>query len=328
VLDPSPLLLRPGAVASPVQPDLAWHYGDPLGEQRAARRAPVLLDGWSCGTVLVSGPDRLSWLDALASQHFAALDVGAESQALWLSPRGHIAHHAEVRIAADGVELRTDSVTDAASLAEFLVSMRFRAAVEVRDLSGEVAALTLVGDGAPSSVTVPRGEFGARAAALIAEGHVPAGTWARDALAVAGRRPRFGVDNDDRTLPHEMPYWLGSAVALDKGCYSGQEPVARIENIGAPARRLVLLSLDGSGDVLPATGDEVRHADGAVVGRVGTVAQHWEDGPIALALVKRTVPPGVPLVAGGVDALIDPEDVVPAGPKRVYDRRQFVNLKR
>ena len=83
-----------------------------------------------------------------------------------------------------------------------------------------------------------------------------------------------------------------------------------------------------SGDVLPNIGDSVTLADGAIVGRVGTVAQHWEDGPIALALVKRTVAPGVPLVAGGVDALIDPEDVVPPGPKRVYDRKQFINLRR
>jgi folate-binding protein YgfZ len=327
-LGPSPLLSRPGAVASPAQPELAWHYGDPLGEQRAARRAGVLFDGWARGTVLVSGADRVSWLDNLASQDFAALDEGAASEALWLSPRGHIEHQAHVRVDANEIELRTESVAAAASLTEFLLSRRFRAAVEVRDVSGEVASLDIANGDALSSVTVPRGEFGARASALIGDGHIPAGTWARDALAVAARRPRFGVDNDDRTLPHEMPAWLSAAVALHKGCYCGQETVARIQNIGAPPRRLVLLNLDGSGDVLPATGDDVQTAGGTVVGRVGTVAQHWEDGPIALALVKRTVAPGVPLVAGAVDALIDPDDVPPPGPKRVYDRKQFIDLRR
>jgi folate-binding protein YgfZ len=325
---PSPLLSRPGAVASPTQPELAWHYGDPLGEQRAAGRSTVLLDGWACGTVVVSGDDRMTWLDALASQDFTSLADGDVTSALWLSARGHIEHLAAVRVDDSEIELRTESVAAAAALTEFLLSRRFRAAVEVRDASAEVAALDVIGGGQSSSVTVPRGEFGTRAAALIAEGHVPAGTWARDALAVAARRPRFGADNDDRTLPHEMPRWLADAVALGKGCYCGQETVARIENIGAPPRRLVLLNLDGSGDVLPNIGDSVTLADGAVVGRVGTVAQHWEDGPIALALVKRTVAPGVPLVAGGVDALIDPEDVVPPGPKRVYDRKQFINLRR
>lgn len=325
---PSPLLSRPGAVASPTEPELAWHYGDPLGEQRAAARGPVLMDGWSRGTVVVSGADRSAWLNALASQDFEALGDGAVSEALWLSPRGHIEHQAHVRVTDDEIELRTESAATAASLAEFLRSRRFRSAVDVRDSSSEVAPLELVDGDVTSFVTVPRGEFGARAAALIADGRRPVGTWARDALAVAARRPRFGADNDDRTLPHEMPYWLAAAVSLTKGCYCGQETVARIENIGAPPRRLVLLNLDGSGDVLPATGDQVQLADGTVVGRVGTVAQHWEDGPIALALVKRAVAPGVPLTAGGVDALIDPEDVVPPGPKRVYDRRQFVDLRR
>jgi folate-binding protein YgfZ len=328
-LEPSPLLARPGAVASPTQPELAWHYGDPLGEQRAAERGAVVQDGWARGTVIVSGADRLTWLDALASQDFTALAVGDSSSALWLSPRGHIEHMATVRIDADEVELRTESVAAAASLTQFLLSRRFRAVVEVRDASADVAALDVVDSGGASTMTVSRGEFGARASALVATGHVPVGTWARDALAVAARRPRFGADNDDRTLPHEMPRWLADAVALGKGCYCGQETVARIENIGAPPRRLVLLNLDGSGDVLPTTGEDVSLAGGgAVVGRVGTVAQHWEDGPIALALVKRSVAPGVPLVAGAVDALIDPADVVPAGPKRVYSRRQFIDLRR
>lgn len=330
---PSPLLSRPGAVAAP-QSSVAWHYGDPLREQRVAGRAAgILIDGWARGTVRVGGGDRLEWLNSLASQNFLALRAGDQTQALWLSPRGHVEHVARVHVLEDAVQLGTATARDAAALAEFLLSRRFRSAVDVEDVSGDVAPLIVAAPGGTTTTLVPRAHFGARAAELIAGGAVPAGSWAQDALRVVARTPRFGVDNDDRTLPHEMPEWLRSAVSLTKGCYCGQETVARIENIGAPPRRLVLLNLDGSGDNQPKPGAAITLAgsgDGAgkTVGRLGTVAQHWEDGPIALALVKRTVAPGVPLVADGVDALIDPADVVPAGPKVVYDRKQFIDLRR
>ena len=79
-------------------------------------------------------------------------------------------------------------------------------------------------------------------------------------------------------------------------------------NLGRPPRRLVMLNLDGSQDLLPAPGDPVTSAEGRTVGRLGTVAQHHEDGPIALALVKRPIGPDAPLLAGGVDARVDPAD--------------------
>ncbi|MEO7126183.1 MAG: folate-binding protein [Nakamurella sp.] len=332
----SPLLSRLGAVAEEGS-SIAWHYGDPLREQRASLRgAGIVIDGWARGTVQVRGADRLTWLQSLASQDFLSLADGDETQALWLSPQGHVQHFAYVRLVGDGndgaVELGTETVAAAAALTEFLASRQFRAAVEVEDRSAEVAPLILLGPDGTSQVSVPRSAFGATAAEILARGAVPAGTWAHDALRIAARTPQFGTDNDDRTLPHEMPTWLAAAVSLTKGCYCGQETVARIENIGAPPRRLVLLNLDGSGGILPRPGDTVTLADernaGKVVGRLGTVAQHWEDGPVALALVKRTVAPGVPLVAGDVDALIDPDDQVPSGPKIVYDRSKFIDLKR
>ncbi len=157
--------------------------------------------------------------------------------------------------------------------------------------------------------------FVARAA--LADLDAPlAGVSAFEALRVAARRPRLGLDTDHRTLPHEVG-WLVRAVHLDKGCYRGQESVARIYNLGRPPRRLVLLHLDGSDSTLPATGDAVT-LDGRDVGRVGTAVRHHELGPLALALVKRQVPDDARLLAGGVTALIDPapEDDVPVSAAR------------
>lgn len=322
---PSPLLTLPGAVAAPDEPALAWHYGDPLAEQRG----PRLWDGWAAGTLRVSGPERGLWLHALASQELADLAPGAQTEALWLSPQGHVEHWASLRADDDSVWLHTVSAEAAAALAAFLLSRRFRADVTVMDMTAEHALLVTRGRGGETtSHLVSRAGFATVALGLVAEGFAPAGTWARTALRIAAREPRFGTDSDARTLPNEVPAWLRSAVALDKGCYCGQETVARIENIGAPPRRLVLLNLDGSQNELPSPGDEVRLADGKVVGRVGSAAHHFEDGPIALALVKRAVAPGVPLTAGGVAALIDPDDPVPPGPKQVYSRKDFIDLGR
>ncbi len=178
---------------------------------------------------------------------------------------------------------------------------------------------------------MPRAALANTAAALVAAGAVVAGTWAADALRIPTRLPRLGVDTDDRTIPNEVA-WLGTAVHLNKGCYRGQETVARVNNLGRPPRRLVMLHLDGSIDRLPEVGATVTTADGRVVGRVGTVAHHHEDGPIALAMVKRSVPAGSALLADGVDAAIDPDDLVddaPAGPPQsAVDRRTFTDIHR
>jgi folate-binding protein YgfZ len=341
---------------------LAWHYGDPLGEQRAAQRGPVLLHRWTPGQITVTGPDRQSWMHTLCSQQLTNLADGAATEALWLSPQGHIEHWADL-VELDGtVHLRTEPGA-AEPLREFLESMRFWSKVQVTDDTGQFAALSVTGvdadraiaetlrvtvppaghaaavTGGPAAggllrappdrvdVLLPRSGFAAVATALIAAGAVPAGTWAADALRIAARRPRFGVDNDARTIPNETP-WLATAVHLHKGCYRGQETVARVDNLGQPPRRLAVLHLDGSADSFPVTGDPVLSGNGRTVGRVGTVAQHWEDGPIALALVKRTVQPGVPLLAGGVDAALDPDDAVADARPFSVDRGAFQDFRR
>ena len=116
-----------------------------------------------------------------------------------------------------------------------------------------------------------------------------AGMWAHEALRIAGHRARFGTDTDHRTIPHEVG-WIESAVHLTKGCYRGQETVARVHNLGHPPRRLVLLHLDGSEDRLPAArraGAARRH--GRRVRRlIGAALRTGPDR--ARALIKRTVP--------------------------------------
>src|SRR5262249_59685944 len=151
---------------------------------------------------------------------------------------------------------------------------------------------------------VPRGLLAEGAERLTAAGGAPAGLWAYDALGVQARRPRLGVDTDHRTLPHEVG-WIGVAVHLDKGCYRGQETVARVHNLGHPPRRLVLLHLSGESEELPAPGAAVE-SGGRAVGRLGTAVRHHELGQIALALVQRAVPDGAELTVQGVAASLDP----------------------
>ncbi|WP_449487933.1 CAF17-like 4Fe-4S cluster assembly/insertion protein YgfZ, partial [Streptomyces purpurascens] len=133
----------------------------------------------------------------------------------------------------------------------------------------------------------------------------PAGILAYEALRVEQHRPRLGFETDHRTIPHELG-WIGSAVHLQKGCYRGQETVARVQNLGKPPRRLVFLHLDGSEVHLPVAGTEVRLADdgpdGRKIGFITTSARHHELGPVALALVKRNVAVDARLVAGDTAA--------------------------
>ncbi|MDP9407343.1 MAG: folate-binding protein, partial [Actinomycetota bacterium] len=154
-------------------------------------------------------------------------------------------------------------------------------------------------------LVVPRASLRETVAALCEAGAAPAGTWAHDALRVAARQPRLGWETDHKTIPHEVG-WLTDAVHLQKGCYRGQETVARVHNLGRPPRRLVLLHLDGSDDRLPARGEPVV-LDGRPVGFVGTAGRHHELGPIALAVVKRTVPDDAALSVDGTAARIDAE---------------------
>jgi tRNA-modifying protein YgfZ len=332
----SPLLAVPDAVASDF-PDVgvAAHYGDPFAEQRALAEGSGLVDRSNRDVLRIGGRDRLSWLNSISTQKLDDLAPGNARQTLILSPHGHVEHH--LSLVDDGACTWVHvEPAEAPSLLEFLESMRFMMRVEAEDVSADYAVLTLMGPEVPSEAAeaaaavlnssfgtdllVGRDQVGDVATRLRDRGLRPAGMLAYEALRIAAHEPRFGTDTDHRTIPHEVG-WIGSAVHLNKGCYRGQETVARVQNLGHPPRRLVLLHLDGSEDRLPAHGEPVRvgqdaagatGAGDAAVGFVGSSARHYELGPIALALIKRTVPVAVTLQAAGISAaqeVIVPPDV-------------------
>ena len=322
-----------------------WHYGDPLGEQRAALTDAIVVDRSHRGVITLSGPDRRSWLHTISSQHVTDLADGATVENLSLDGQGRVEDH-WLQTEFGGLTYLDTEPWRADPLLAYLTRMVFRADVQpqaadygvlsllgpalaerkVHDALGVDAlpdelALPLSGggfvrrmpthpDGPPIALdlVVPRDQLPAWFDRLTDVR--PAGVWAYEAHRVAGRRPRLGVDTDERTIPHEVG-WIGSAVHLDKGCYRGQETVARVQNLGRPPRMLVLTHLDGSVS-RPITGSPLT-AGGRTVGRLGTVVDHVELGPVALALVKRGLAADTSLTATGDDgdvaASIDPDSV-------------------
>ena len=311
----SPLLDVPGAVpADGPDTGVAAHYGDPYAEQRALAGSSGLVDRSHRGVIRITGPDRLSWLHSITTQSLEKLAAGHTAEALILSPNGHVEHQLTLTDDGTAVWAHVEPGT-AGPLLEFLESMRFMLRVEPADVSADYGILTLMGPGRPDppgaaaatlsapfqmDLVVAREELAGLAAGLRSGGAELAGMWAYEALRIAARRPRLGLDTDHKTIPHEVG-WIETAVHLSKGCYRGQETVARVHNLGHPPRRLVFLHLDGSADALPAHGDPVELA-GAGVGFVGSAARHYELGPIALALIKRTVPVDAVLSTAGIAA--------------------------
>jgi tRNA-modifying protein YgfZ len=339
-------MTQPDSLATDPDAAVPAHRGDFLAEQRAMVRGAAVVDRSHRRVLAVPGADRLSWLHLLLSQHVGELPDGAGTEALVLDLNGRVLHHMVVSHVAETVWLDTEP-GDASVLLAYLEQMRFWSKVDPRDATPELAVLSVVGPDttavlAAAGVPVPEADYGSaplpggglvrrmpwpgpsaadllvpRAdrdawwARLTAAGARPAGTMAFEAVRVEALRPRLHLDTDDRTIPHEVG-WIGSAVHLTKGCYRGQETVARVANLGRPPRQLVLLHLDAGDEELPVPGDPVLRDDRRV-GRVGTVALHHELGAVALALVKRSVPVDAELVAGtderAAPARIDPDSV-------------------
>src|SRR5450432_1339028 len=319
------MLDMPGAVPSDggVDAGVAAHYGDPLREQRQLANGTGFVDLSHRAVVRIGGADRLSWLHNLTTQRLDKLAAGGSAEALVLSPQGHVEHHLQLVDDGEAVWVYVEPGA-ATALVEFLTSMRFMLRVDVEDVSAAWAvvweprldahdSLVTRVDGQLDAVSgrqvfVPRADLLAFATSSDRTGP-PAGVLALEALRVAAGRPRLHIDTDHRTIPHEMG-WIGSAVVLDKGCYRGQETVARVANLGRPPRRLVRLHLDGSArEKLPVPGSDVGTDDG-VIGRLTTSAYHYELGPIALAVVKYATPDDVPVLVGtgeaAVSATLDP----------------------
>ncbi|MGV3016049.1 CAF17-like 4Fe-4S cluster assembly/insertion protein YgfZ [Rothia sp. 88186D007BW] len=336
----SPLLSRPGAfAASGADKGVAAHYGDPVAEQRAlARRAQfTLVDHSNLGVVTVVGEDRLSWLTTLSSQVLTQLGEGDSTELLLLTPQGRI-EFAAFAVEKDGAVWLITEGEQAAPLVNYLNRMKFMLRVEITDRTethavlgstldpreAEGASALLAGGiiwADPWGAGIATGGYTyasvgeeqhpgsayhryltivpAHRLLDAVEGAKLAGSWAAEALRIEAWRPRVGVDSDEKTIPHELDL-LRTAVHLEKGCYKGQETVARVHNLGHPPRRLTFLDLDGSEHTLPAAGSAVLAGE-KKVGTVTSVALHHEAGPIALALLKRSVDPAATLrvVDGG-----------------------------
>ena len=278
-----------------------WHFGEPVKEQRALEAGTAWADLSHHYIVAVDGQDRLKWLHDLTTQFVSDLQPGVWMPNMILDAKGHVEY--QFNLVDDGTT--TFLVLDpgySEQLIEYLTKMKFMLRVDVRDASSDYAVLRAPGKpteiGGPFAL-VPRAEvedmkntFGGVA--------TQAGTWALDAERVAAHRPRIGFETDHKSIPNELGV-LNGAVHMKKGCYRGQETVAKIYNLGNPPRRLVLLHLDGSDVGFPAVGTKIEN-DGIVVGFIGTVARHHELGTIALAIVKRNTPIDATLSVDGVPA--------------------------
>jgi len=327
----SPLLDLPGACPAPTgSPDegVAWHYGDPLGEQRMLAAGQGWVDLSHRSVITVSGPDRLSWLHSITTNSVDRLAPGDSVLNLVLSPNGHVEH--ELHMVDDGQTMWiVTEESRSADLLDYLNKMKFMLRVDLADVSASVAVIGepigIAHESLPSFVWPADFSRDAESGSATAK-YVPhrpsaftarevvvprdqldqfvadragAGTWAWESQRIAAGVPRIGFETDHRTIAHEVG-WVTSAVHLNKGCYRGQETVARVHNLGRPPRRLVLLHLDGSADRLPVVGESVTLND-REVGRLTSVAQHHELGPVGLAVVKRALDPEQTLLVGSTE---------------------------
>ena len=278
-----------------------WHFGQPAQEQRALAQGAAWADLSHLAIIEVSGDDRAKWLHDLTTQHLSELEVGTWTSALILDHNGHLEYQFNLVDDGTAAYVVLDSQY-APTLLQYLLKMRFMLKVDARDASADFAVLRAPGAatdiGGPFAL-VPRAELDAMKK-VFDEHAKEVGTWALDAERVAAGRPRIGFDTDHKSIPNELGL-LNKSVHMSKGCYRGQETVAKIFNLGAPPRRLVMLHLDGSAVVFPAPGTPVEN-NGVQVGFLGTVARHHELGPIALALIKRSTPTDAVLTVDGISA--------------------------
>jgi len=302
---------------------VAWHYGDPFREQRLLLDGTAQIDLSHYGVVLVSGEDRLSWLHSLTSQDFLSEFVSL--QALILSPQGHLEH--DLHAIEDGTQtwLIVEPGTSNA-LTKYLTMMKFMLRVDVQDVSADFAVIgssgwvdseyptwhSPIAFAIPGNVTdiyvanrpdtwqvsqiiVPRLQLDE-----VLNSKPVVGTWAWDAHRIRAGVPRLGFESDTRTIPHELGL-IAAAVHLNKGCYRGQETVAKVYNLGKPPRRLVQLQIDGSTNDLPGIGSPVTWNE-KEIGRLTSIIQDFENGPLGLAVIKRSVDVDAQLLVGSIAA--------------------------
>ena len=293
--------MTPVRVESGIDAGLAWHYGDPLREQRGL---DGVVDLSNRAVVRVTGPDRgrwlreygTAWLGGLGAGELASgeLAAGETASYLFLDTEGFVRYG--LAVVETGAEIwgwtePGQGEALAAYLAErvtgWLVGVEQRPDQAVvwsgRELGEGVSRTGCLG-GVETFVTRRR------LAAVLRAGE-PAGLWAYTARRIAAGVPRLGVDTDDRTSPAEL------------GAVGGETTrVART----AGTRRLVRAYLDGSDETWPAVGvDLCREPGGVPIGRLGSTAYHHELGLIGLGLVDRTIADGATVWAGGVPATVE-----------------------
>ena len=323
-------------------------FSNPLVEQRDFLAGKSLIE-LEKSILKISGADRLTWLNDLFSQKLDDLVPGVSVEALWLDPQGHIVRDFHLIDDSESTWLFTYT-SGFDQLLTQLTRMVFRAKVVIEDVTDQYKVLASWDVSIPNAThtwsdpwpeTTDGGyRYGSQpdSSWKYRENIVPvdevhslwdtftkAGTMALDALRVEAHRPAGPNEIDEKALPHEFD-WLATAVHLNKGCYRGQEAVAKVHNLGHPPRRLVFLHLDGSGHALPDLGDEVYLGD-AVVGKITTVGQHYEMGPIALAVIKRNTAVDelmtVSCAASGEKLSAHQEVIVPASAGAVIDLEEF-----
>jgi len=278
-----------------------WHFGEPNQEQKALVAGDAWADLSHRGVISISGKDRLTWLHALTTQHVEKLEPGKWLEALILDVQGHVID--QLFLVDDGSTawLHTEN-SRTQEILDYLDKMKFMLEVEVKDQSNDYAVLRAPGKsdllGGPYAL-VPREELKETTDAF-SKAHTQVGIWALEAERVAQGRARLLFEVDHKAIPNELGF-INKAVHMNKGCYRGQETVAKVFNLGQPPRKLVRLHLDGSLVAMPGHGAKVFLED-KEVGFIGTVARHYELGPIALAVVKRNVPADATLICEGISA--------------------------
>jgi len=280
-----------------------WHFGEPNQEQKALAAGDAWADLSHRGVISISGKDRLTWLHALTTQHVEKLEAGKWVEALILDVQGHVIDQLFLVDDGNTTWLHTEN-SRTQEILDYLNKMKFMLEVEVKDQSNDYAVLRAPGKsdllGGPYAL-VPIGELKETMDAF-SKAHTQVGIWALEAERVAQGRARLLFETDHKSIPNELGF-INKAVHMDKGCYRGQETVAKVFNLGQPPRKLVRLHLDGSMVAMPEHGAKVFLED-KEVGFIGTLARHYELGPIALAIVKRNVSANANLVAESVPAKI------------------------
>ena len=341
----SPLLAGDQALHGAVAADsidryVAGHYGQPAQEQRALANGQAVVDLSHYGVVTMTGVDRLTLLHTLTTQQLQGLGTPIHTEALFLDVRGRVELAAKIYDDGQTTYLLTEPTMNA-TLYDWLTRMQFASRIEITDRTGELALLGATGsiptlEDTPAWIDpwpgVSPGGFAytntpedhpavhedyawrlyiiessslVETVANLPEDYRVAGTMASEALRVAAGRPRQLMDTDDRSIPHELD-WQRTAVHLEKGCYKGQETVARVHNLGHPPRRLVGLLIDGSVHGLPETGAEIivrpegddaaAMASARSIGTLKSVAMHHEMGAIGTAMIRRNTDPEAQLM--------------------------------